>query len=263
LHWYRDRGILEVGENLYRPAWYRDSSLSFGSLNDDERRKIGDLVAAYFRKSEAGWEKTGRALLRFMKDTSSMLPCAEDLGVVPDCVPRVLESLGILGLRVPRWTRRYKEAGEPYVPLIKYPAATVCSASVHDTSTLREWWETEADRPAFWQALGLTAPAPEAYDAATAEKVVSKILETGSALAMFQLQDFLALEPRYRVANSAEERVNVPGTVNEENWSYRLPFPLEELVKNSALTKKITALVMKRRAKPAAGVLSATKSGGS
>ncbi len=253
LSWYRDRALIATGPDSFAPAWYRESSKSYRSLDDGEKRVFSRLMTDYYRDSEERWRREGRELLSFMKETTEMLPCAEDLGVVPESVPRVLEELGILGLRIPRWTRRYREPGEPFIPPGEYPRLSVCAASVHDTTTLRDWWENEADREAFRRALGIPeSPTPD-YSVAAAERVFAGLLRTGSILAMFQLQDFLALTPEFRTADPSEERINVPGTVTDTNWSYRTPFTLEDFRAHESLTEKIRALLRERHAAPLSG----------
>ncbi|MCL1817457.1 MAG: 4-alpha-glucanotransferase [Spirochaetaceae bacterium] len=244
---YRDRLFIETKAGMFAPAWFRDNSQAWMSLEGEEKEKIAAIIDRYFKKSEEHWKTDGGALLRFMKESSSMLPCAEDLGVVPESVPGVLEGLGILGLRIPRWTRRYREAGEPFILPAEYPRLSVCAASVHDTSTLREWWETETGKEDFWKALGLPGEAPADYTTDTAEKVFAGLLEAESAIVMFQLQDFFALEESLRAASSAEERINVPGTIADTNWAYRMPQCLEEFDARGNLARRIAALVKKRK----------------
>jgi len=248
LELYRNRFFLETPYG-YAPAWYRDSARALGVLSPSEREKLQSLVSRYYRSSETLWEQRGETLLRVLKETTGMLPCAEDLGVVPDCVPRVLNCLGILGLRIPRWTRRYKEEGQPFIPPREYPRLSVCATSVHDTSTLRQWWEEESDRDAFWKALGYSGSAPPSYTISTAEKVLERILETSSLLVMFQLQDLFALSRPYRVKDPSEERINIPGTVSDRNWTYRLPFLLEEFTTDTAFAEKVRGLLKDRLAR--------------
>jgi 4-alpha-glucanotransferase len=244
---YQNRLLIETENGMFAPAWFRENSQAWASLRGEEKNKLGELINRYFRESEEIWAKEGGKLLGFMKEASAMLPCAEDLGVVPDSVPGVLERLGILGLRIPRWVKRYHEAGEPFIPPAEYPRLTVCAASVHDTTTVREWWETETDRAGLWKALGFSGEAETAYSPAVAEKVFAGLLAADSALVMFQLQDFFALEERLRPACAAQERVNVPGTVSDTNWSYRMPLCLEDFDSHGVLAKRILTLVKKRR----------------
>jgi 4-alpha-glucanotransferase len=247
---YRNRALVEAAPDEFAPAWYHQNSRAWASLSGHDRSVFQDgLLRRYWGESEAVWEKTGEKLLSFMSAATSMLACAEDLGVVPDCVPRVLARLNILGLKVPRWARRWKQPGEPFIRPRDYPAGSVCAASVHDTSTLRQWWEREADRAAFWEALGCEGAAPSDYSPGTARRIMRALLAAASNLVTFQLQDCFALDDALRVADPEEERVNTPGTVDQLNWTYRMPFRLEDLSKNKQLLEILGALTAERRSR--------------
>jgi 4-alpha-glucanotransferase len=79
--------------------------------------------------------------------------------------------------------------------------------------------------------------------------VIRRLLDAGSAIAVFQIQDFFALDDNYRVEDSRSERVNIPGTVQERNWSYRIPMTLEDLKKNNDFSSLIAELNDERRRK--------------
>ena len=245
--WNHDRALIRVSSDRYAPAWKLRDASPYLSLDDDERGKLDELVAHAQNISEEMWEEQGRRILSLVNGAAAMLPCAEDLGVVPESVPRVLSELGILGLRIPRWTRRWKEPGEPYIPLRSYPYLTVCAPSVHDTSTLREWWEREDGVDEFWEVLGFDGERPAEFTPELAEKVLPEILKTNSAICMFQIQDFFALSEDLRSDDPGDERVNVPGTTNEFNWSYRLPVRIETLIERTELNTRIRGLVDERR----------------
>jgi 4-alpha-glucanotransferase len=245
--WYHDRALIRVSSDRYAPAWKMRDASSYLSLDGEEKQRLDELVAHATRISEEMWEEQGRRILSLVNGSAAMLPCAEDLGVVPESVPRVLSDLGILGLRIPRWTRRWDEPGQPYIPLKRYPYLTVCAPSVHDTSTLREWWEREDGVDEFWSALGLEGERPTELTPELAGTVISRILDTNSAICMFQIQDYFALSEDLRAADPADERVNIPGTTTEFNWSYRLPVGIESLTDDAALNTKIRDLVETRR----------------
>jgi 4-alpha-glucanotransferase len=236
-----------VSADRYAPAWKMRDASAYRSLEGEEKQRLDELVAHALRISEEMWEEQGRRILSLVNGSAAMLPCAEDLGVVPESVPRVLSQLGILGLRIPRWTRRWEEPGQPYIPLERYPYLTVCAPSVHDTSTLREWWEREDGVDEFWAALGFEGERPVELTPEIARTVISRILDTNSAICMFQIQDFFALSEDLRAADPADERVNIPGTTTEFNWSYRLPVGIESLTDDAALNTKIRDLVETRR----------------
>jgi 4-alpha-glucanotransferase len=170
-----------------------------------------------------------------------MLPCAEDLGAVPACVPKVLAKLKILGLRVIRWFRYWDQEGQPYVPFSKYPELSVCTAAVHDSSTVREWWDTEADQQLFAGFTGFPS-LPNKYNPGTARIILSKAATARSRFRVFQIQDLLHLSNKWYAENPASERINVPGTLNDFNWTYRLPATIEEIGKDKELIKAVAEL---------------------
>lgn len=246
---WRDRVLLEYENGLFQPLWsYRDTK-AYPTLSEDERRRFEELVARKRSESEAIWEKQGHRLLKTLKETTPMLACAEDLGAVPDCVPRTLADLGILSLRVLRWARRWAEPGEPYVPPAHYPRLSVCTPAVHDSSTVREWWETEADRDALRPIVGAAAD-DAVYSSATASAVLKATAAAESELCVFQLQDLLHLSARYYAEDRSRERVNVPGTINDFNWTYRLPMKTSVFASDAELIAAIKEVVAARATLP-------------
>lgn len=243
---YRDRALISVDDGLWSTSWtFRDCS-RYQGLNEQEKLGFEELVARRGRESEELWQKNGEKLLRFMKETVPMLTCAEDLGVIPQCVPQTLQQLEILSLKIPRWAREWNREGSPFIRVEDYPFLSVCAPSVHDTSTLREWWETDNDKWIFWDAMQFGGACPEHYSSETAKKVIARLLQTGSAMCMFQIQDLFALEPAYFVSDPATERVNIPGTVQTSNWSYRIPMLVEDLIENSDFAKRIKEMTFTR-----------------
>jgi len=246
LEMFRNRALLNIEENLYSPTWnFRDCD-RYQGLNDGEKQAFEDLQARRAQESEVLWKKQGYKLLSFMKTTVDMLACAEDLGVIPNCVPETLKDLEILGLKIPRWAREWHKAGEPHISGSDYPFLSVCAPSVHDTSTLREWWETDANAAKFWQDWDFEGNFSSKYSPEVAKKVIQKILDCNAAICVFQIQDLFALRDEYRVSDASKERVNIPGTVQASNWSYRIPMLISELLENKSFTKDISELVSVR-----------------
>lgn len=239
---WRDRALLELPDGRLAPTWtFRDCS-RYQSLMDSEKDRFEALVAARSADSNELWAHHGREILAVMQGATDMLPCAEDLGVVPDAVPRVLGKLGILGLRIPRWAHYWDRPGEPLIPFHEYPELTVCAPSVHDTSTMRGWWEQESGRDELWATIGLDGPCPATFDPATAREVYRAILKSTSRIVVFQLQDLLALAPETLHDDPQQERVNVPGTYNDFNWTWRMPLTIEQLGAHATLTAEVSAL---------------------
>ncbi|MDR0655254.1 MAG: 4-alpha-glucanotransferase [Treponema sp.] len=238
---WHNRLFLEYEKGHFFPTWFYRFSRAYASLSEEERNKLEVLFENHKSNSEKVWEREGKKLLMVLKDSSSMLPCAEDLGEIPDCVPVTLGKLKILGLRVVRWHRKWNLPGEPYIPFEDYPELSVCTPAVHDSSTVREWWEREADQEIFSGFLGFPS-LPRVYNPGTAKLVLSKIAAAASRFRVFQIQDLLHLSARWYAEDAASERINVPGTYNQFNWTYRLPASIEEIGNDSDFINAVQEL---------------------
>jgi 4-alpha-glucanotransferase len=101
------------------------------------------LNGAFDPPDENTWEDHGRRLLLKMIESTRMLPCAEDLGVVPDCSYKVLRELGVPGMDVQRWSRDWKTTKDFTAPA-DYRPNGMAVLGTHDTALLRGWWAMEA-----------------------------------------------------------------------------------------------------------------------
>jgi 4-alpha-glucanotransferase len=238
---WADRIFIEYEGGCFSPVWFFRDSRAYDTLSGEEQEKLEALLEKKREESEQIWEKQGERLLGTLTESSSMLPCAEDLGEVPVCVPKVLSKLRILGLRVVRWTRDWNQEGQPYVPFNEYPELSVCTPAVHDSSTLRKWWDKEADQEVFSGFLGFPS-LPRVYNPGTAKAVLRKIAAAASRFRVFQIQDLLHLSNHWYAPDSATERINVPGTANDFNWTYRLPASIRELAADQELVRAVQDL---------------------
>ncbi|MDR3334458.1 MAG: 4-alpha-glucanotransferase [Treponema sp.] len=236
-----NRLFLEYEKGKYSPVWYYRNSRAYTSLAEEERNALEGLLEKHRQDSEKKWEAEGKKLLKVLTASSSMIPCAEDLGAVPDCVPRVLTSLKILGLRVVRWFRAWDKEGQPYIPFDAYPELSVCTPAVHDSSTLREWWDREAEQSVFSGFIGVPS-LPRVYNPGTAKLILQKIAAAPSRYRVFQIQDLLHLSPKWYVPDPAAERINVPGTANDFNWTYRLPGAIADLARDEEFVRAVKEL---------------------
>ncbi|MBO5731782.1 MAG: 4-alpha-glucanotransferase [Treponema sp.] len=252
---WRNRTLLPLGQDKFLPLWtYRDTT-AWKSLSEQEQESLDKLIATKQKKQDTLWEKQARTLLGELTSATDMIACAEDLGANPESVPRVLDDLSILRLCVVRWYRQWQEEGQPFVDFADYPAKSVVTASVHDSSTLRLWWLTEQDAADFYRDF----PPEEAegdievgiYTPETARYLLSRIATSASNFCIHPIQDFLALQAAYYHSDPQQERVNVPGSVNEFNWTYRLPVLVEELAQDKDLQvaiKEVVAIHKKAKA---------------
>ena len=244
---WRNRTLLPLGKDNYLPLWTYKDTVAWQSLSEEEKTALDEIIAARQKKQDGLWERQARTLLGELTAATDMIACAEDLGANPESVPRVLDDLSILRLCVVRWYRQWQEAGQPFVDFADYPAKSVVTSSVHDSSTLRLWWLSEQDAADFYRdfppAEGEGEIEVGIYTPETARYLLSRIAQSASSFCIHPIQDFLALQAVYYNSDPQQERVNVPGSVNEFNWTYRLPVPVEELVHNKELQSAIKELV--------------------
>lgn len=113
------------------------------SIPLSEPPETGGLNGIFDPADERLWEEHGRKILSVMVENTTMLPCAEDLGVVPLCSYKVLAELGIPGIEVQRWSKYWENSYDFKAPG-DYRKNSVSTVSTHDSSFLCAWWKFEA-----------------------------------------------------------------------------------------------------------------------
>ncbi|OJF76275.1 MAG: hypothetical protein BKP49_07295 [Treponema sp. CETP13] len=249
VEFWRNRMLVQPAKDTFYPQWTFKNSTAWESLSWEEKQSFENLVNKNAYEQEGMWANQAKTLLGVLNKNTKMIACAEDLGSMPDCVPQTLQELGILGLRVIRWNRKWNIEGQPYFNFDEYPELSVATTSVHDSSTLRLWWISEPDAKDFYyqfppsQITGLQYDAskirPGIYNPETAKYLLTAIAQAKSAFCIHPLQDFLALVETYSDANPKDECVNVPGSVTDFNWTYRLPIKIEDLITDKQLCNAI------------------------
>lgn len=243
---WRNRALIETSTGYFSPLWtYRDST-AWKSLNNEEQTKLGRLIADKQAKMEILWEKQAMTLLGELTKTTTMTACAEDLGSMPESVPKVLKDLNILSLRVVRWSREWQKTEQPFIPFKEYPRCSVTVSSVHDSSTLRLWWLKERDANDFLETFKAPAGIKTGeYTPKTAKYLLQTMATANSAFCIHPIQDYLGLVDKYYDSTPDDERVNIPGSVTAFNWTYRLPVNISTLAKDDKLISEIQAVVDK------------------
>lgn len=150
-----------------------------------------------------------------------MLICGEDLGMVPACVPGVMQALGILSLEIERMP---KSGNKRFTDISKVPYLSVLTPSTHDMSTLRGWWKENAavSRKYYQQQLGHTGPAPSTATPELLREIISRHMASPAMWRIFQVQDLLAAEAPESTRHPDTERINIPA-VASHYWRYRIP----------------------------------------
>jgi 4-alpha-glucanotransferase len=239
LRYWLNRVLVKTGKDQFSAAWNCKDSTAWQNLTEAEKTALEALFKKKNKKMEKLWEEHARTILESLTKSAPMIPCAEDLGVDLECLPPVLKDLNILSLRVVRWAKDWEKPGNPFVPFEDYPELSVATTSVHDSSTLRGWWEKENGGRELLQNLNPGATEPMEYTPERARLILAEAATAKSALYICPIQDFLGLVNTYRAANPDDERVNIPGTVSASNWTYRLPVPVSVLLKDKKLISQI------------------------
>lgn len=187
------------------------------------------------------WASQGREILQMMIDASPLLPIAEDLGTIPDMVRPLLKELGISSTKLIRWQRSW-DGDQSFLPYDQYEPFSVTTLSTADTETTRLWWrDCPEESIPFAHFKGWN------YERELTRDQLFSILydshHTSSRFHINLLHETLALFPEL-VGSPEEERINVPGTVNQINWSYRFKPSVEELVEHPGLREAIRNLAL-------------------
>lgn len=251
---WRDRCLVEAEKNKFAPLWTYTASTAWKSLNEGEKQKLGALFTKVKEAEEALWKKQASEILGALTSSVKMTPCGEDLGANLECLPSVMAACGILSLRVVRWCRDWSAPGQPYLPFANYPILSVATTSVHDSPTIREWWQQDkAAAMAFVTSHNADFEGKKADECMSFTPEIARMILTATASAksiwcIHPLQDWLYMRGDCYLPDAADERVNVPGKVSAFNWTYRMPMSVETLLGDDILSRKIKAIAEKHTA---------------
>ena len=187
--------------------------------------------------------KQGEKILEMMVASSPMLPIGEDLGIVPDEVRSCMSRLNICGTKVMRWERKWNEDNRFLKPE-EYPALSLTTVSTHDSETVKLWWRDQKI-----EAMDYAEEKKFVYNDDITDDQLTEILReslhTKSLFHINLLQEYLNLVKEFTFDDLEDERVNVPGTVSDFNWTFRYLKPVEDIVENKELKTKIKNLLKK------------------
>lgn len=224
------------------PRFNLEDTSSFQDLDDHSKNVMKRLYYDYyFHRQESLWSQNAMKTLPVLLNSSDMLACGEDLGLIPSCVHPVMQELGLIGLRIQRMP---SEPGLEFGIPSQYPYMTVCAPSCHDCSTLRAWWEEDEERRYrfFNTVVGSDGVPPSHCVPEIVHFVLRQHVEAPSMWAIFPLQDLMALEEEYATRPSKEETINDP-TNPKHYWRYRSHITLESLLKDERLKLTIKDLI--------------------
>ncbi len=224
------------------PRIAMDQSYVYKNLPQDQKEALSKLYNDYFyHRNDDFWEKSAKSKLPALLESSQMMVCGEDLGMVPNCVHPVMDELQILSLEIQRMPKEY---GVEFGNLNKTPYLSVCTSSSHDMSTMRQWWEENRERTQRYynNVLHEYGAAPLTCEPWICKKIIEMHLNSDAMWVILPLQDWLALDGEMRNADAECERINVPANPNNY-WHYRMHKNLEELIAAQKLNNTIKNLI--------------------
>ena len=227
---------------LYHPRILAQKTNQFSRLSNWEQQAFNRLYDDYFyRRNNQFWYEQAMKKLPRLVGATDMLCCAEDLGMVPDCVAWVMDELQILSLELESMP---KNPGLRFGRISQNPYRSVCTISTHDTPTLRMWWDENQERTQdYWNnVLHRPGPAPHPMSGDLATDIIRRHLQCPSMICVISIQDWLAIDESLRLPDANAERVNIPANPRHY-WRYRMHVNIEDLSKNSAFTGRIQSLV--------------------
>ena len=215
-------------EGHYHPKIGARDTQSYRCLDAYRKAAFDRLYDDFFyRRNNEFWKDKAMMKLPALLDSTGMLACGEDLGMIPATVPQVMSDLRILSLEIQRMP---KSIHDNFANPAWYPYLSVCTTSTHDMNPIRAWWEEDRQvTEQFWhEMLGGQGDAPYYCEPWVCRQILDQHLWSPAMLTVLPLQDWLSMDPALRRQNPQEERINVPAN-SRHYWRYRMHLSIEKL----------------------------------
>ncbi len=227
----------------YHPRISAQYTYIYRSLTDYEKWCFNRLYNDFFyHRHNDFWYGKAMWKLPPLIDATDMLVCAEDLGMIPACVPAVMDRLEILALEIQRMP---KDPNQAFGDTWHYPYFSVCTTSTHDMGGIRQWWEENRDATQrfYNEVLHEHGAAPVYAEPWICDRIVTNHLASPSMLCILPLQDWLSIDGSLRRTDPREEQINVPA-ISRHYWRYRMHLTIEQLAADenftATLRRKVT-----------------------
>lgn len=227
---------------VFHPRISAQLDFIYESLYDNDKAAFNRLYNDYFyRRNNQFWYQEAMKKLPKLVQATRMLVCAEDLGMVPDCVPWVMDELKILSLELQSMP---KDPSVKFGHLSRNPYRSVCTISSHDMPTLRMWWDENVQRTQEYYNTMLyrQGPAPHPLPGWLASDIISRHLTSPSMLCILSIQDWLATDESLRLPDADAERINIPANP-KHYWRYRMHLNIEDLAADKRFVQNITEMI--------------------
>lgn len=244
-------GLFELAANVlfvnggidqWHPRISMQKTSSYSELDEWTKERLNALYLDYFyKRHEEFWYRKGMEKLPVIFSVGNMLVCGEDLGMIPDCVPKAMSELGILSLEIQRM---------PKNPKVKFsrpadaPYLSVCTTSTHDMSTIRGWWEEDRKKTQLFHNLELGNPGPAPYFAEPwiCRQIITQHLYSPAMWTTFPIQDLIAMDSKFRWEKTQMEQINYPSNVRHK-WRFRMKQSIEDLKRAYEFNKILKELI--------------------
>ncbi len=220
--------FVSVRPGEWHPRIMLTETEMFRRLSHENQNVIRAIHDDYFyNRHNEFWREMGTMHLDSILKSCNMLVCGEDLGMIPDSVPAVMQRTQILSLELQRmpkfnWDRYGQCSGYQYM--------SVSATSSHDISNIRGWWEENFGETQWFynHVLHRVGEAPRVATEAVVSEVVQMHLNAPSMLSINPIQDYAGMLDHVPHLLPREERINEPSDPNNM-WRYRVPFCLDTL----------------------------------
>ncbi|MCH4216455.1 MAG: 4-alpha-glucanotransferase [Prevotella sp.] len=226
----------------FHPRISAQFNFVYESLYDNDKTAFNKLYDDYFyRRNNEFWKEQAMKKLPKLVQATRMLVCAEDLGMVPKCVPAVINNLKILSLEIQSMP---KDSDVRFSYLDRNPYRSVCMISSHDMPTLRQWWDEDLPRAQdyYYSVLNRQGPAPHPLPGWLAKEIISCHLKSPSMLCILSIQDWMAMDENIRLPDENGERINIPAD-SSHYWRYRMHLNIEDLMANRDFSATVAELI--------------------
>lgn len=225
---------------LYHPRIDAHKTGMFSSLDPDAQKAFLNLYEDYYyHRHNDFWHDSAMRKLPELISTTDMLCCGEDLGMIPQCVAPVMDTLSILSLEVQRMPKQF---GVEFANPALYPYLAVATTSTHDMPGLRFWLNENPHRTERLLNTMGQSNLPIGDSPETCSAIIKSHLKSPSMLCVLPWQDWMSIDASLRLDNPADETINNPACSNHY-WRYRMHLTIEQLRNSAKLTESIRKLI--------------------
>lgn len=229
-------------EGYYHPAISGSNTYPFHRLQNSDQEAFNRLqYDFFFSRHDNFWAEQAPTKLACITDSTRMLPCAEDLGMVPACMRNILNQQQILSLEVESMP---KYSSYRFADVNQNPFLSVDTITTHDMYPLRLWWKqnAEAAQDYYNNVLHHEGQRPELMSGELCEEVIRRHLQSPSMFCILSFQDWLGMDEKLRSEDLESEQINDPANPHHY-WRYRIPLFMEDLSVAFGFNERIKQLI--------------------